>query len=223
MLWHLIELRTSQPHIYDHDSSIDAMIDWASAGLYDGFRLSKWAQPNGHCALHNPHLNIRGVACAFLKTISGYCPMIRSVSLLTKSSNLILLAFLSAKSLSSTVPRKIGWHGKELQHTCNTSTMALCHVASSMRIVPRFARLVGRKHRIPLCVYCHDNGTICYITASIIKSTFRMAMAHVYKLDPITDSAHLCRWSAHSLRVGACVILHGMVFTGTQIQFLLRC
>jgi hypothetical protein len=48
-----------------------------------------------------------------------------------------------------------------------------------------------------------------------------MAAAHVYKLDPVKDSAHLCRWSAHSLRVGACLILHGMGFTNTQIQFLL--
>jgi hypothetical protein len=65
MLRYLIELRTSQPHIHDHDSPLAAMIDRASAGLYDGFRLSEWAQPNGHHALHNPHLNIRGDACAF--------------------------------------------------------------------------------------------------------------------------------------------------------------
>jgi hypothetical protein len=36
-------------------------------------------------------------------------------------------------------------------------------------------------------------GTIRYITASVIKSTFRIAAAHhVYKLDPIKDSDHLC-------------------------------
>jgi hypothetical protein len=64
MLRYLIKLRASQPHIHDHDSPLAAMIDWASAGLYDGFRLSEWAQPNGHYALHNPHLNIRGDACA---------------------------------------------------------------------------------------------------------------------------------------------------------------
>jgi hypothetical protein len=65
MLQYFIELRTSQPHIHDHDSPLAAMINWASAGLYDGFRLSEWAQPNGHYALHYPHLNIRGAACAF--------------------------------------------------------------------------------------------------------------------------------------------------------------
>jgi hypothetical protein len=50
----------------------------------------------------------------------------------------------------------------------------------------------------------------------------RRAAIHVYKLDPVRDQAHINKWSAHSLRVGACVILHGMGFTDTQIQFLLR-
>jgi hypothetical protein len=43
-----------------------------------------------------------------------------------------------------------------------------------------------------------------------------------YKLDPTRDKKHLQKWSVHSIRVGACVILHGMGFTDTQIQFLLR-
>ena len=38
----------------------------------------------------------------------------------------------------------------------------------------------------------------------------------------VKDKAVLQLWSAHSLRVGACVILHTMGFTGTQIKFLLR-
>jgi hypothetical protein len=90
-----------------------------------------------------------------------------------------------------------------------------------MRIVQRFAQLILRTVHLPLCVYRHDNGSIRYVTASIIKSTFRMAAVHIYKLEPVKDSAHLCPWSVHSLRVGACVILHGMGFTDTQIQFLL--
>ena len=91
-----------------------------------------------------------------------------------------------------------------------------------MDIVKRFARLVGIKSHVPLCVYRHQDGSIRYITASIIESTFRMAAAHVHKLDPVKDCEHLRKWSAHSIRVGACVILHGMGFTETQIQFLLR-
>jgi hypothetical protein len=198
------------------------MIDWASAGLYEGFRLSKWAQPNGHHALHNPHLNIRGDACAFCNADFRFLSddkiriPVNQVIKLDPASPSVGHIFVKYRT------KKNGRHGKERQHTHNASDTAPCHVITSMRIVQQFARLIGRTSDLPLCVYRHDNGSIRYIIASIIESTFRMAAAHVYKLDPVKDSAHLCRWSVHSLRVGACVILHGMGFTDTQIQFLLR-
>lgn len=119
--------------------------------------------------------------------------------------------------------QNIGKNIKEWQHAHNTSPTAPCHITCFMKVVQHFVRLIGFKTYSPLCVYREDSGKIRYITATIIESTFRiMAAAHVYKLDPIHDGKHLCRWSAHSLCVGACVILHGMGFTDTQIQFLLR-
>jgi hypothetical protein len=222
MLRYLIELHTSQPHIHDHDSPLAAMINWASAGLYNGFRLSEWAQPNGHHALHNPHLNIRGDACAFCIADFRFVSddkiriPVDQVMKLDPASPSVGRIFVKYPT------QKNGHHGEEHQHTRIASATASCHVTSSMRIVQRFAWLIGRTPHLPLCFYRHSNGSIRYITASIIESTFRMAAAHVYKLDPVKDSAHFCRWSTHSLRVGACVILHGMGFTDTQIQFLLR-
>ena len=222
MLRYLIELRDSQPHIYDHDSLLATMTDWASAGLYDGFRLSEWAQPNGNHALDNPHLNKRGKACAFCLDEFQFLSddkiriSIDQITHLKPSSPTVGRIFLTYKT------QKNGKNGEKRQHTRNASTTAPCHVTSAMRIVQRFIRLIGHKRHVPLCVYRHDNGTIRYITASNIEYIFRLAAAHVYKLDPVKDSDHLRRWSAHSLRVGACVILHGMGFTDTQIQFLLR-
>jgi hypothetical protein len=68
----------------------------------------------------------------------------------------------------------------------------------------------------------HANSQVRCITASIIESTFRMAAAHVCKLDPVKDCEHLRKWSSHSVRIGASVILHGMGFTDSQIKLLLR-
>jgi hypothetical protein len=65
MLRYLIELRDSLPHIHGQDSCLAAMVDWTTDGSYDGFRLSEWAQPNGHHALHNPQLNFKGGIQAF--------------------------------------------------------------------------------------------------------------------------------------------------------------
>ena len=51
---YLTELLQAQPHIYyGTDSESATMVDWASAGFYDGFRLSELAEPNvtTHCRI----------------------------------------------------------------------------------------------------------------------------------------------------------------------------
>jgi hypothetical protein len=50
----------------------------------------------------------------------------------------------------------------------------------------------------------------------------RETACRLYQLDPFKDKAALQLWSAHSLRVGACVILHTMGFTESQIKWILR-
>jgi hypothetical protein len=118
--------------------------------------------------------------------------------------------------------QKNGEDGEQRQHTRNSGILGPCHITCLMTIVQRFVRLVGDRSDVPLCVYRADNGRIRYLTDNIIVHWFRKAAAYVYKLDPVKDSEHLRKWSAHSLRVGATVILHGMGFTDTQIRFLLR-
>ena len=44
----------------------------------------------------------------------------------------------------------------------------------------------------------------------------------VYNLHPTTNKKELQKWSSHSLRVGACVVLHSMGFSALDIQWLLR-
>jgi hypothetical protein len=52
----------------------------------------------------------------------------------------------------------------------------------------------------------------------------RDVAAKVYNLDPTTPvgKTALQKWSCHSLRVGACVLLHTMGFTEPQIKWILR-
>jgi hypothetical protein len=222
MIYYLQELYESKPYLYSSDSALAVIIDYAGAGLYDGFRLSEWAQPNAHAEIHNPNLNYRGEPSAFciddVRFLSEDKISISTerILLLHHTSPIVGRDFVKYRT------QKNGHDGEERQHTRNCSKNAPCHVSSMMRIVQRFVRLVGPRSHVPLCVYRTDQGKVRYITASLIEATFRMAAAKVYKLDPIRDHAHLQKWSAHSIRVGACVILHGMGFTDTQIQFLLR-
>ena len=48
------------------------------------------------------------------------------------------------------------------------------------------------------------------------------AADEAYNLRQVKDKAVLQLWSAHSLQVGACVILHSVEFSAAQIKFLLR-
>ena len=50
----------------------------------------------------------------------------------------------------------------------------------------------------------------------------RSLASKVYSLNPIKEKVALSKWSAHSLRVGACTILHAMGFTENQIKFILQ-
>jgi hypothetical protein len=222
MLDYLTALLQDNPDLYDQDSFLAVMVDYAGAGLYDGFRLSEWAQPNAHATVNNPQLNFRGDPMAFclgdvrfLSDDKISIPHLRIIKLDPRSP-VVGRDFVRYRT------QKNGENGEERQHTRNPNTSAPCHITSMMRVVQRFDRLVGLRHNVPLSVYRHTDGTVRNITASIVESTFRMAAAQVYKLDPVNDSEHLRKWSAHSLRVGACVILHGMGFTNTQIKFLLR-
>jgi hypothetical protein len=118
--------------------------------------------------------------------------------------------------------QKNGEDGEQRQHTRNSGISGPCHITCLMTIMQRFVRLVGDRSDVPLCVHRADDGRIRCLTDNIIVYWFRKAAAYLYKLNPVKDSEHLRKWSAHSSRVGAIVILLGMGLADTQIRFLLR-
>ena len=79
-----------------------------------------------------------------------------------------------------------------------------------MEILARFIRLVGWNYTTPLAVYSAGPGIVQYITATDIELVMRTAASHACNLSPRTCQKELYLWSAHSIRVGACVILHAI-------------
>jgi hypothetical protein len=216
LMWkHLFSLRKSCPL----DSIIDCITDWAGCGLYGGFRKTEWAQDDSHAALDNPQLDIHSDPKAF-----------RLADIIWKTSHSIHLTLHDALADEDSVCRvmltfkaqKNGDNGAQRLFTRNYNFPDMCFIRCLLRIVKRFIRLVGADSTKPLCV-CQDVlGKLRYITSNDINYVFRRAAAAVYKLDPVADAKSLALWSSHSLRVGACVILHAMGFTDVQIMWLLR-
>jgi hypothetical protein len=123
------------------------------AGLYDGFRLSEWAQPNAHAPVNNPQLNSRGDPMAFclddvrfLSDDEIRIPHHRILKLDLRSP-VVGRDFVRIRT------QKNGENGEERQHTRNLNTSAPCHITSMMRVVQRFDRLLGLRHNVSLSVY----------------------------------------------------------------------
>ncbi|CAB9527063.1 unknown protein [Seminavis robusta] len=75
----------------------------------------------------------------------------------------------------------------------------------------------------PLSVYWNPKSRHAkLVDGSAIEKFMRRLAAAVYNLHPLHDKADLSKWSSHSLRVGARVILHIMGFSDRDIQWILR-
>jgi hypothetical protein len=199
-----------------------ALADWFGVNLTAGCRLTEWAQEDGHAHLYDPILNARGDPYAFCYDDVEFLGAGRR-----RLSTRLALArpyLIHAVRLTFRM-QKNGQHGEKKTFTRNTTHPDLDTVERWVRILKRFVSLCGHTSGVPLCVYKSDNSkTVNYITASDIEAEMRSLAAVVYGFDPSkpADHAELLKFSAHSLRVGACCILQAMGFPDHAIQQLLR-
>ena len=124
--------------------------------------------------------------------------------------------------------QKNGQHGEEKMFKRNPNPNGFCFGSAAYRCLERFQRLQVLDPRLdpeatPLSVYWDPvSSSVKLITADEIERYMRSLASCVYHLDPVTDATELSRWSSHSLRVGACMVLHANGFSALDIQWLLR-
>jgi hypothetical protein len=198
-----------------------SLCNWFGCGLFGGFRLTEWAQEAGSSDLFSPLLDDTGTPKAFcLPDLEFRLTNNRRISLHeafrqpARSLHRAIITFTHQKN---------GDNGEKRAFVRNAKNPRLCFVTLVLRIFKQFIHLVGwDATAIPLAIYRTDSGEIRPITATDIAGAMRATAASVYGLDPVKQAKELQLWSSHSLRVGACVVLHAHGFTGPQIQFLLR-
>ena len=197
-----------------------AIADWSECGLFTGQRLTEWAQPQGNKAIDGPQLDIFGDPKAFRLGDLKFARHARAhMSLADALANPDDVA--SIKLCWRT--QKNGDNGEEKLFTRNPRKGGHSFVGPMLRIIKRFVTIRGPlDFETPLAIFRTKQGVTQFITSVEIETTMRATAAAIYNLDPKKHKADLQRWSAHSYRVGACVILHAMGYTGPQIQFLLR-
>ncbi|KAG7368827.1 hypothetical protein IV203_031570 [Nitzschia inconspicua] len=205
----------------DPNSKVSALCDWFSVMLQAGGRRCEWAQPS-HISdfQRTPEQNVRGDPAAFcIDDITFFRPGKRSLRLDDALADPNLPAMVAVCFRV----QKNGAHGETKLFTQNTHDPSLCVVRRWLSIVQRFVRLAGRARHVPLAIYLDaPSSCVRYITATDVERQMRSLAAEIYDLDPVRDAKDLARFSAHSLRVGACCVLQALGFEEHEIERLLR-
>ncbi|KAG7347847.1 hypothetical protein IV203_016552 [Nitzschia inconspicua] len=197
-----------------------AITDWFVVALHGGFRRAEWAQDLGHTKLNQPERNVRNNPAAFcLDDVQFKC-----------NNGRPLLHLSVLQSPESAISVTVRWrmqknsdHGEKKLFTRNDEDNRLCCVHHCIRIIRRFVDMQGFTSNIPLACYWsqyHDQSF--YVTSTDIETAMRDTAAEYYELDSVKHKDILTKFSARSLRVGACIILQAMGFESHQIQQMLR-
>jgi hypothetical protein len=199
------------------DHLLAALSDWATVNLYQGARLSEWAQTSANSRLHSAACDESGIPLAFcLADLSFGDVAGRRLTL----DNVLSDPDRCYRITMCWTHQKNKNHGEKRLFVRNETNPKCCYVIHAISIIQRFLRLVGQnKLDVPLAVYSHPDHGVVFITEKEITQTFRALACEVYNLDPKSEKI---KFSSHSLRVGACVLLHSQGFTHIQIKFLLR-
>ena len=201
-----------------------ALADWTALGLATGIRRSEWAQPDTkHSDVNNPEVKEgRGLICAFLPEDWEFFD--------NKGGKIRGLQEAVDAGIDNVARLRIGWrvqkngdNGQHKTYTRNDRTPTLCTVHRGLRIVARYIRNVGlNSPNIPLAVYRDTQLGLRLINSKQIETNMREVAIAVLKLDPVKDAAGIKKFSAHSLRVGACQALYARGFSAYEIKHLLR-
>ena len=187
------------------DSAISAYADWAVLSLQTGFRISEYAQ--SHSALHMPltsevSLNIDGSVKAFIATDFKFLGTQRRPLARNKrhSASFVYITWRFQKN---------GQNGEEIPFSKNTKHSVFCPVQAAYRIVKRAERLQQKPHLpIAICLSpTKGRKGLSYLTSPFITKQLRLAAKSAHGLTAKDD---LKKFTPHSPRVGACVLLDMM-------------
>ena len=205
-----------------NDSLLAALADWFTIGLFAGLRCGEFAQTETQRTdPSKPALNERGQTRAFclndIRVRTKYGRKLKGAAILTVPVDHIGSLWIKWRT------QKNQKHGVERLFRPSRTASRKCPVRAVYRILERFQRLRGLEDETtPLSVFRNSAGQTRLITSDDISKHMRTIASIVYRMDPVKDAEDLQRWSAHSLRVGACVFLHAKGFSAVDIKWILR-
>ena len=214
----------------DVASLIPVLTNGFGAGINAGLRRSEWAQPSGYRDPLRPllnHMKVGILTKAFvpvdLEAHTSTNDRLVGLAILTVSHIQIVRLFVVWRT------QKNGQHGEKRlftlsDHPNSPHDPIFCFyglLLSFRECQRRDPRL--QEDATPLSVYWDPElSCVRLVTSDEIDAYIRALASRTYNLDPKEKKAELQRWSGHSLRVGACVLLHSMGFQPQDIKWILR-
>ena len=197
------------------DSLEAALYDWNVIGHYYGFRLSEWAQ-NAENKAEFPLLAVDGSPLAFtfddfqfFSAKGRHLKQDFNHKLPAKNAAVVEVRWRYQKNLDN---------GQKIQQVLNREDPSMCCVQAAIRIAQRAQRL-NTSGGETLAKFTDKKGHTHFITNTMISRHLQQSAKRVYN---IRSRALLAMWSAHSIRVGACVSLSEAKKDAPFIQVRLR-
>ena len=218
-------------------SSIEnALVDFYITGIFAGYRISEWSQcSKSHWRIGSHRLNFKDKAYAI--TLADLDFRSDTNARITIEFLFLNHDYIPALCIVHFDAQKNGEHDETKKFSRNDDKPHLCFIRAKLRIIRRFITLIGWDYTLPLSVFStldsapkstpHEGKpatTTRNITSDEIEFSMRRAASNIYNLNPAKarEEKDLKLWSAHSLRVGACVLLYVNGYSDTEIKFILR-
>ena len=194
LTWDMVDTLRSNPASKSFFSLEAAMLDWLTVGMYAGFRLSEWAQADSDVNKKTSH----GQPAWKLSRKHDSIAIIRSDVSISKDPD-------GAEYLKIRYRwQKNGQNGESILYGAASQGYPYRCPVTAMRNILRRADSLRLPPDAPLAWFLEGQHQQL-ITDKYICSILRKTASNTYK---IIDDEALQRWSAHSIRVGACVLLH---------------
>ena len=195
-----------------------ALADWLILGLQAGFRRKEWAQDKTYLRKNNDiERNIDGSSAAFIISDFEF-----------RHKGNIRINNQSKQEINKSYIVNLKWrfqknndNGQVISYVKNTVNKHFCVVEACKRIYYRALKLKVPEDN-PIAVFSDSKrgyNNTKYIDDTHIKSILQEAASEIYN---IKSKKELSNFTSHSIRVGACVLLHEQNISAEDIKFRLR-
>jgi len=206
------QLQTKATKSKSDDPIDNLMFNITALGRYIGPRASEFAQKKQSAADFHTYPSGQQVIKSFV--LSDFICFDRDGDHINEGTE-DALAMAHSVRITWRI-QKNRQNGQSIMLAADMKNPILCPVCNAMLMVMR-ARRLNQPRDMPVCVYSTNKNDMLYLTGAKVAQLFRGAVKSIRRDIPDNEAK---RYSAHSLRVWACVLLDE---AGKSPEFIKKC